>query len=44
VGKGNMNITYLGESTVVPNVPVVGEAIAHEAQTTLLDVLLDGVE
>jgi len=34
----------LGESTVVPNVPVVGEAVAHIAQTTLLDVLLDGVE
>jgi len=34
----------LGEGTVVPNVTVVGEAVANEAQTTLLDVLLDGVE
>jgi hypothetical protein len=36
--------TNLGESTVVPNVPVVGEAVAHIAQATLLDVLLDGIE
>ena len=34
----------LGESTVVPNVPVVGEAVSDIAQATLLDVLLDGVE
>ena len=34
----------LGESTVVPNVPVVGEAVADIAEATLLDVLLDGVE
>jgi hypothetical protein len=34
----------LGECTVVPDVPVVGEAIAHVTQATLLDVLLDGVE
>jgi hypothetical protein len=36
--------TNLGEGTVVPDVSVVGEAVAHVAQTTLLDVLLDGVE
>ena len=42
-GEESMNAN-LGESTVVPNVPVVGEAVAHVAQATLLDVLLDGVE
>jgi hypothetical protein len=36
--------TDLRESTVVPDVSVMGEAIAHVAQTTLLDVLLDRVE
>lgn len=36
--------THLGESTVVPDVTVVGEAVADVAETTLLDVLLDGVE
>ena len=36
--------THLGESAVVPDVPVVGEAVADVAQTALLDVLLDGVE
>ena len=36
--------THLRESTVVPDVPVVGEAVAHVAQTALLDVLLDGIE
>ena len=34
----------LRESTVVPDVSVVGEAVAHEAQAALLDVLLDGIE
>jgi hypothetical protein len=34
----------LGEGTVVPNVPVVGEAVTDIAQAALLDVLLDGVE
>jgi hypothetical protein len=36
--------TGLGESTVIPDVPVVGKAVAHEAQTTLLDILFDGIE
>jgi len=35
---------YLGESTIVPNVSVVGEAVADKAELALLDVLLDGVE
>ena len=35
---------YLGESTVVPDVAVVGEAVADKPQAALLDVLLDGVE
>jgi hypothetical protein len=34
----------LGESAIVPDVTVVGEAVANETQTTLFDVLLDGVE
>jgi hypothetical protein len=36
--------SYLGEGTVVPEVAFVGEAVAHEAELALLDVLLDGVE
>ena len=38
------NGTYLRESTVVPDVTVVREAVADVAQTALLDILLDGVE
>jgi hypothetical protein len=34
----------LGESTVVPDVTVVGETVPHESELSLLDVLLDGVE
>jgi hypothetical protein len=34
----------LGESTIVPDVPVVGETVPHESELSLLDVLLDGVE
>lgn len=36
--------SYLGEGTVVPDVAVVGEAVADEAETTLLDILLDRIE
>ena len=36
--------THLRECAVVPDVAVVGEAVADEAETALLDVLLDGVE
>jgi hypothetical protein len=36
--------TYLGEGTVVPEVTLVGEAVADEAELALLGVLLDGVE
>jgi hypothetical protein len=35
---------YLGESTIVPQVALVGEAVADEAELALLDVLLDGVQ
>jgi hypothetical protein len=35
---------HLWECTVVPDVSVVGEAVANEAEAALLDVLLDGVE
>ena len=37
-------MTNLRESTVIPNVAVVGETVANETQTTLLDVLLNGIE
>lgn len=36
--------SYLGEGTVVPEVSLVGEAVADVAELALLDVLLDGVE
>ena len=35
---------HLRESTVVPDITVVGEAVANIAQSALLDILLDGVE
>jgi hypothetical protein len=35
---------YLGEGAVVPEVTLVREAVPHEAELSLLDVLLDGVE
>ena len=35
---------YLWESTVVPDVPMVGEAVPDVAQSTLLYVLLDRIE
>lgn len=35
--------THLRERAIVPDVTVVGEAVAHKAQPVPLDVLLDGV-
>ena len=35
---------YLREGTIVPEVTLVGEAVAHETEFALLDVLLDRVE
>jgi hypothetical protein len=35
---------YLREGSIVPQVTLVGEAVANKAQLALLDVLLDGVE
>ena len=32
------------ESTIVPDVTMVGEAVANVTQSTLLDILFDGVE
>lgn len=40
----NLGMPYLGEGTVVPQVALVGEAVADEAKLALLDVLLDGVQ
>ena len=37
-------LAYLGKGAVVPDVAVVGEAVAHVAQAALFDVLLDGIE
>ena len=37
-------MTYLGKSTVIPDVSVVREAVADETEPALLDVLFDGVE
>lgn len=39
-----MGSSYLGESTVVPDVTLVGEAVADESKLALLDVLLYRVE
>ena len=36
--------SYLREGTVVPQVTLVGEAVADESKLALLDVLLDRVE
>jgi hypothetical protein len=36
--------TYAGEGTVVPEVTLVGEAVADETELALLGVLLDGVQ
>jgi hypothetical protein len=35
---------HLGESAIVPDVSVVGEAVPDVAELATLDVLLDGVE
>ena len=37
-------LSYLREGTVVPEVALVGEAVADESKLALLNVLLDGVE
>ena len=42
--SGGSELADLREGTIVPDVAVVGEAVAHVAQATLLDVLFDGVE
>jgi len=44
VGMNERGVTNLRECTVVPDVAVMGEAVANETQTTLLDVLLDWIE
>lgn len=45
LGVGGVGVLPgLGEGTVVPEVALVGEAVADEAQLALLGVLLDGVE
>lgn len=45
LGVGGVGVLPgLGEGTVVPEVALVGETVADEAQLALLGVLLDGVE
>ena len=45
LGVGDVGVLPgLGEAAVVPEVALVGEAVADEAQLALLGVLLDGVE
>lgn len=39
-----MRGAYLGECAVVPDIPVVREAVPDIAQLIAFDVLLDGVE
>jgi len=36
--------TYLWKGAVVPEITMMGEAVAHEAKLALFDVLLDGVK
>jgi hypothetical protein len=36
--------SYLGKRAIVPEIALVGEAVANEAQLALLDILLDGIE
>lgn len=43
-GGGGRSKTYAGEGTVVPEVTLVGEAVADETELALLGILLDGVE
>jgi len=44
VGRIAGRVTYLGEGAVVPEITLVREAVADEAELALLNVLLDGVE
>jgi hypothetical protein len=41
---GEEKTAYLREGTVVPQVALVGEAVADVTELALLDILLDGVE
>lgn len=43
-GEGIEIGTYLGEGAVVPEIALVGEAVADISELALLDILLDGVE
>jgi hypothetical protein len=43
-GRAECGCRYLREASVVPEVTLVGEAVADEAELALLDILLDGVE
>ena len=37
-------ISYLGKATIIPEVALVGKAIANVAKLALLNVLFDGVQ
>jgi hypothetical protein len=40
----DVNQAHLRERAIVPDVSMVGETIANESQSALLNVLLDGIE
>jgi hypothetical protein len=39
-----LDATYFGESTIVPEVALVGEAVANKPKLAFLDILLDRVQ
>lgn len=39
-----VNLSYLWEGTVVPEIALVWEAVANETKLALLDILLDRVQ
>ena len=43
-GRERGTLSYLGEGAVVPEIALVGEAVADKSKLALLGVLLDGVE
>jgi hypothetical protein len=43
-GRTGCEQRHLGEASVVPQVTLVGETVADEAELAFLDILLDGVE
>ncbi len=40
----NVVVAYLGKGSVVPEITLVGKAIANVAKLALLDILLDRIQ